>query len=53
MNLKINPQETTTWTPRERVHLMYLLAPRATREPKVATALTEIRELLVGAECKA
>ena len=41
-----------TWTPRERVHVLYLIAANARRLPNASRHAAEIRRLLRAEECQ-
>lgn len=42
-----------TWTPRERVHILYVIAANAQRLPNASRHAAEIRRLLRAEECQA
>ncbi len=41
------------WTPRERVHVLYLLMANASKLPNVESLLEQMRKLLRDQECQA
>ncbi len=45
-------KEKHIWTPRERVHVMFVLRSRLVREPRVARVVADLRRTLVAAECR-
>ena len=52
MNRRSTPLQQGTWTPRERVHVLYLIAANARKLPNASRHAAAIRRLLRAEECQ-